>query len=271
MSTSLSSRVVQSLAVLASGVALLSTAFWISHLADNYMEFYMAHSTGEALPTLTRAVLGLTRDHHLIAIGALAGIVCLAIGYLLAWSARSVEASSVRLLAFVSVVWAAGLLGLGTAMLAFALPSFRTEEMSLGNPRIAPMLKAIEMVDRASLGFTPIPTNAEVFLEVTPSESYDTRLLVYGKTRRTVTFRKTQEGYQWIAEQEVHSSGKTFQTVDGLTREQLVVAYQVEPVKEFPLRKTCVSYVGIDPRLARRFDLTLSDVAPILAEWNKGH
>jgi hypothetical protein len=141
------------------------------------------------------------------------------------------------------------------------------EKVSLSDPRLAPMLRAIEAVDRSALGFTPIRSDARIRLEARGRAGYDAMLHVDGTTSRTIAFRKTATGYRWIHEQEMHYGPKTFATVDGPIREHITITFEVEHISGAPLGRTWVSYTGEDPRVAGRFDLTLKDVQPILLEW----
>jgi len=145
-------------------------------------------------------------------------------------------------------------------------PDLGPKKVSLSDTNIAPMLQAITAVDRASLGFTSIPTNAGVMLETGSRSNYDAMLHVYADTHRTIAFRKTQDGYRWIGEQEIHFGPKMFTDVDGTFQEHLVVEYQTEPVNGIPTNQIHVSYYGQDSRLAGR-DLTLAGIQPILDEW----
>jgi len=66
------------------------------------------------------------------------------------------------------------------------------------------------------------------------------------KTYRTIAFRRTSAGYEWIGEQEVFQGPKRYKTVDGTFNEAIY---------------------GEDPRLANMNHLTLRTVQPILSEW----
>ena len=145
-------------------------------------------------------------------------------------------------------------------------PDLGPKRVSISDTNVVPMMKAIAEVDRASFGFTPIPTNADVRLEIGPRSGYDTMLHIYAGTHRTIAFRKTQDGYRWIAEQEIHYGPKRFTDVDGTFQEHLVVEYQTEPVNGIPTNQIYVSYVGQDSRLVGRH-LTLTDIQPFLEEW----
>jgi hypothetical protein len=84
------------------------------------------------------------------------------------------------------------------AVIVFSGCGFVPEKVSLSDPRLIPMLDAIAKVDRASLGFTPIPTNAIVRLESRPHDGYDAMLHIDGHTSRTIAFRKTASGYNGL-------------------------------------------------------------------------
>jgi hypothetical protein len=73
-------------------------------------------------------------------------------------------------------------------------------KVSLSDPRLRPMLQAIAAVDRAALGFGPIPTNAVVHLDGRPRAGYDAMLHIstpalHSGIHRTIAFRKTASGY----------------------------------------------------------------------------
>lgn len=52
------------------------------------------------------------------------------------------------------------------------------ERVSLDDPRLKPMFEAMGRVDRASMGFTPIPRDAEVRVEWRPRAGYDASITV---------------------------------------------------------------------------------------------
>ncbi len=142
-----------------------------------------------------------------------------------------------------------------------------SQEMALDDERIAPMLKAIHQVDRASLGFTPIPEDATVILEK-GHQTYDVMLHVYsGNSQRTIAFLKTPDGYRWIHEQEIHTGPQRYTTSEGTSNEQIVITYETERVSGVPLNQINIIYFGEDPRLSQRSNLTLDDVIPIIEEW----
>jgi hypothetical protein len=138
--------------------------------------------------------------------------------------------------------------------------------VTLQDPKVQPLLAAIEKVDRAALGFTPIPTNARLNLEVTSGATYDAMLHIYGETSRTIAFRRTADGFRWIAEQETHEGPQWHQTVDGVFRENFVIEYQTETVNGIPTNQVCIRYTGSDRDLLDR-DFTLAEVIPVLERW----
>src|SRR3954470_24233329 len=78
---------------------------------------------------------------------------------------------------------------------------FIPESVSWSDPRLDPMIKAIDAVDRPSFGFTPIEPSSKVRLQSRPRARYDVMLHIYGRTSRTIAFRKPPNGYKWIHEQ----------------------------------------------------------------------
>jgi hypothetical protein len=96
---------------------------------------------------------------------------------------------------------------------------------------------------------------------------YDAMLHIYADTSRTVAFRKTSDGYKWIAETEEHYGPKNYTNIDGTFQEMLVVEYQIETVNGIPTNEIWVSYYGDDSRLAGKEPLTLAGIRPILEEW----
>lgn len=139
-------------------------------------------------------------------------------------------------------------------------------KVSLSDARIGPMLKAMEEVDRADYGFTPIATNAQISLEVASGGAYDAMLHVYDDTSRTIAFQKTPTGYRWISEQEIHQGPGWFQSVDGTFREYIVVEYQTEKVNGIPTNHLWITYTGDNTNLAGG-ELSLNEVQPVLALW----
>jgi hypothetical protein len=107
-------------------------------------------------------------------------------------------------------------------ILTLACCGFFPEKVSWSDPRLVLMLKAVEAVDRASLGFTPISRTSTVRLEDRPRAGYDAMLHIDGATSRTIAFRKAADGYRWTHEQEAYTGPKTYKTVDGAFPEQIV-------------------------------------------------
>jgi hypothetical protein len=160
-----------------------------------------------------------------------------------------------------------------TVCVAFSLLlagcGFIPERISLSDPRIKPLLDAIAVVDRTSLGFTPIEADAKVTWERRPRRDYDQMLHIYGRTSRTISFRKTDSGFRWTGEQEIYRGPHTYDSVDGKYREQITVTCELEPVAMhgYPLKQLLITYHGEDPRLRKPVGLSWEEVRPILREW----
>ena len=50
-------------------------------------------------------------------------------------------------------------------------------------------------------------------------------LHVYGRTSRTIAFRRTDSGFRWTGEQEIYTGPHTYASVDGKYREQITVTF----------------------------------------------
>jgi hypothetical protein len=92
-------------------------------------------------------------------------------------------------------------------------------------------------------------------------------LHIYGRTSRTIAFRKQGGGFTWIGEQEIYKGPKQYTTVDGTFFEEVSLTYELQRVAHYRLNHLNISYFGEDTRLAHKVDLTLEAVLPILKEW----
>jgi hypothetical protein len=131
------------------------------------------------------------------------------------------------------------------------------------------MFDAIGRVDRTRLGFTTIPIDAQIRVEWHPmsDKAYDVMLHIYGKTSRTVAFKRTAQGYDWIGEQEILDGPATYDTPDGTFNENITITFERVPVTGFPMNRVNVLYAGDDPALSRVDELRLQDVQPWLKKW----
>jgi hypothetical protein len=152
---------------------------------------------------------------------------------------------------------------------------FGTGKVSLSDPRLAPMLQAIAAVDRVALGFTPIPTNAEVHLDSRSDARYDAMLIIfdtparYFGVYRNIEFRKTATGYKWLREFETHPGPMTLKQSGHNAHEEISIVYDTTGISGVTPNKLHIHYNGFDSRIADRKDLTLDEVRPILAEWSQ--
>jgi hypothetical protein len=147
------------------------------------------------------------------------------------------------------------------------------KDVLLSDPSLKPFLEAIEKVDRVSLGFTPIEPTSRVRIETKARAGYDAMLHIYGSTRRTIAFRRNENGYVWTGEQEIHTGPGTYPTQDGPSPETLVITYETEHTDPdatgSPLREVHITYHGTDRRLTGLPSLALKDVMVILSEWKE--
>jgi len=154
---------------------------------------------------------------------------------------------------------------------------FTPERVSHDDPRITPMFDAMARVDRRAMGFTPIERDASIHIEWIHrtfdsllrlgSKNYDAMLHVYGKTSRTVAFKRVRDGYEWIGEQETFEGPHRYDSVDGTFKEAVTITYERVRMSGFPTNTIAIDYRGEEPELARSRQLSLDDVRPWLRKW----
>ena len=142
------------------------------------------------------------------------------------------------------------------------------QKVSYHDEKMKPFLTAISLVNRDSLGYTPISENSDIRLE-RASDSYDAMLHIYYKTSRTIAFRKATNRYIWIGEQEIHTGPRRYETPDGTFNETIMINYDTEPISGFPVNHLSVQYNGPDTNLHGFQNLKLKDVLPIITVWDE--
>src|SRR5258708_15952372 len=88
------------------------------------------------------------------------------------------------------------------------------ENVSVSDQRVQSLLKVAADFDRASYGFSPLPTSGRVSLDSKPRSGYDAMLHLGGKATRTIAFRNDTIGYSLLGEQDMCENPKMYQTVD---------------------------------------------------------
>jgi hypothetical protein len=156
------------------------------------------------------------------------------------------------------------------AVLLLGACGMSPESVSWSDARLAPLIAAIESRnDRSALGFTPIDTASEVRLEVATDRAYDVMLHICGKTSRTVAFRKTVAGYEWIGEQETHRGPGKIETPDGQIDEHVTLTFDTAPISGTPIGALHIGYIGPDDTLMSKSSLRYGDVAARIDAWAK--
>ena len=102
-------------------------------------------------------------------------------------------------------------------------------QMPIDDPSLKPFADMF-VVDRAQYGFSPLPSDARVYIERDPKCytdcGYDVMLHIYkGKSAHLVSFQKKSGIYKWVGEQEVCWGPREFRTVNGRFNENLVITY----------------------------------------------
>jgi hypothetical protein len=152
-------------------------------------------------------------------------------------------------------------------IIVIAIYGFSPKKIDYADPELVPLWKAVEAVDRASMGFTPISKDSEIRIERSNGKKYDVMLHIYHHSSRTISFRKKEGGFVWTGEQELFDGPKKYSTPDGTINECIVLTYDKEKISGYPINVLNISYEGEDPRLSGRNALTLKDIQPILKEW----
>jgi hypothetical protein len=151
------------------------------------------------------------------------------------------------------------------------------EHVSHDDPRLTPLFDAMARVDRRAMGFTSIEGDASIRIEWVHrtfdsllglgSKNYDAMLHVYGKTSRTVAFKRVRDGYEWIGEQETFEGPHRYDSVDGPFNEAVIVTYERVRMSGVPTNTIAIDYRGEEPELAGLRQLSLDDVRPWLKKW----
>ncbi len=143
---------------------------------------------------------------------------------------------------------------------------FTPQKLAYTDPQVQELLRATEAASSNRFGFTPVATNADIRLEES-SGAYDRMLHVYGRTSRTIAFRKQAKGFTWIGEQETYRGPKQYTTVDGTSFEEICLTYELQRVAHYRLNHLNITYWGEDKRLVNNEDLRLQIILPVLKEW----
>jgi hypothetical protein len=153
----------------------------------------------------------------------------------------------------------------------------KTRTLSISDPQLAPILQAVAASDRATLGFSSIPTNAVVYLDSRSDVRHDVNIIVfdspalYYDIHRDIELRKTETGYQWIRELETHPGPKTFTQSGHTKHEEIYIAYDTTQVMGITPNKLHIHYEGPGSQFASGKELKLDQVRPFLAEWSQKH
>ncbi|MFZ1041769.1 MAG: hypothetical protein WCA79_13835 [Anaerolineales bacterium] len=108
------------------------------------------------------------------------------------------------------------------------------QPLHMNDDIMKPFVNAMEQVNRESLGFSSIPSDARVEVEGTIGKT-DVALHVYTTTSHYIYFEKNANSYAWVYEQEVFTGRHLYSDVDGVFNEQIVIDYQTKPINGIQL------------------------------------
>lgn len=168
-------------------------------------------------------------------------------------------------------ILAAAVLSVTLAACSQVNGSADTRTTGLSDKKLAPF-SSMYQVDRLRFGLEQILASAEVDIERRVGQDaktagYDAMLHIrQDSLSKTVVFAWNGSAYDRIGEQDVHTGPHEFDTVDGKQQEHFTVTYHLRAIGTSApgLR---IDYFGEDKRLLNK-KLTLSDIRPVLAEWN---
>lgn len=143
------------------------------------------------------------------------------------------------------------------------------QKVSVTDPEVQSLFSQSRIFPRENYGFSPLPTDNKTDIRIQRHSrgAYDVMLHIYSGTSRTIAFRRTENGYRWIHEQESFQGPKTYNSPDGHLREQIVLTYETEPVSGGNNNALTINYFGEDKRLSGHRNISLSEIKPILDEW----
>lgn len=163
-----------------------------------------------------------------------------------------------------------GLTLLGVIIACKTSSNQRTHDLHLNDPELIPFADMYN-VDRERFCLTPIDEDAAISIEYdSGTTGYDVMLHVEGKkVTRSVAFLSKDKEYVWIGEQEVHYSGREFQTVDGDVNEMIVISYKERPYQDNP-KGLSISYWG-DYQYVNfsNSSPTCEQVKPYISQWGR--
>src|SRR5690606_30704817 len=96
---------------------------------------------------------------------------------------------------------------------------FVPQKLPYSDPKVQALLRATDAASANRFGFTPVSPNSDIRLEKS-SGAYDRMIHVYGRTSRTIAFRKHGADFIWIGEQEIYKGPTRYTTVDGTFHEE---------------------------------------------------
>jgi hypothetical protein len=141
-----------------------------------------------------------------------------------------------------------------------------------GGRGVAPwaMVDALNNPARNRYALESVPTTGPVVVErldrAKAGESGYDVLLRYarGSFSKTAFFVRTQVGYEWIGEQDMHRGPGTYSTADGEAREYIAVTYRVRPIRHLGAERP-ITYNG--PGCVTGCSLTPAEAWRRLRTW----
>lgn len=165
-------------------------------------------------------------------------------------------------------------------------PGFKEQHVPVSS-EVFKTFTALFEVDRAKMGFPPLPATGDVRILTVdrehwalgyPPPNYDVSFQFYEGTdypriSRFIALKRADNGYKWVSEQVTLNGPQRFVRDEAETNESIVISAETEQVTHIGtnIQGTVIRYEGPDKRLAKSGqsadNLTISQIGPILREW----
>lgn len=178
----------------------------------------------------------------------------------------------VRNVSFVCITVCA-LLGCGSKPSAPTSEEDPRIEVENDDPRVVLMLETMIRIDREALGLkvvpSSIPDTTSILLHLQPKGCDVALHLLDRSVDRTVFFRESLDGYQWLGEMEWYTAPGQSGSWGNPPSEFIFVTYQIEPINDVPIQQLVIRHIRDGSSVSYPQELIREDIDPILQQWKR--
>jgi hypothetical protein len=145
--------------------------------------------------------------------------------------------------------------------------------LHISDPKLKPMVDALNASKRLSLGFSPITNQDHIKLEDGWGAGDAGMSASNDFSDHYIQFKRTGDWYVWIYESEEFKGPEKWYDSDAAEwQETITLQYQVLEINGGPVKDLMVDYIGHDPRLQNNsqnwyLSNKVQTVKPVLDEW----